>query len=341
MARFVLSKSRVKEQYDRLAELGLKVSYSCKTNWEVAGVLEQEREECWFSVHNVAEVDRLAAPEKVWFFPQALSVGEFGVVLGKGVRRFVIDTEEDLRMLLEAASDVGTKVFVVLRMKFQEHRVGSGRYFVYGLSSRRVKELVLELDGDARVSGLGVHVHRKSQNTSEWELVRELEDGLGDEVLRKLSVVNIGGGLPVRYKTYTSDVLPYIFGKLQEARAYLAERGVELWIEPGRFLAAPAVKLETKILQVYGETIVLDCSVYNAAIDTMVTEIRMEIEGELSSGDAYLVKGNTPTRDDIFRYKVFLDGPKVGDRMVFLNAGAYNYWCDFCSLEKLETVVQK
>ena len=42
---------------------------------------------------------------------------------------------------------------------------------------------------------------------------------------------------------------------------------------------------------------------------------------------------------DLFRYRVFLKDPKVGDKIVFLNAGAYNFATDFCGLKKLETVV--
>jgi ornithine decarboxylase len=42
---------------------------------------------------------------------------------------------------------------------------------------------------------------------------------------------------------------------------------------------------------------------------------------------------------DIFRYRTYLDNPKVGDKIVFLNAGAYTYSTDFCNLKKLETVI--
>jgi len=44
----------------------------------------------------------------------------------------------------------------------------------------------------------------------------------------------------------------------------------------------------------------------------------MLVEGELDGdGKFYLIKGNSPTRDDIFRYKVKLINPKVGDKIVF------------------------
>jgi len=47
----------------------------------------------------------------------------------------------------------------------------------------------------------------------------------------------------------------------------------------------------------------------------------------------------TPCSMDLFRYKAYLDNPKVGDELVFLNAGAYNFTSDFCDLEKIETIV--
>ena len=42
---------------------------------------------------------------------------------------------------------------------------------------------------------------------------------------------------------------------------------------------------------------------------------------------------------DLFRYRAYLENPKKGDALVFLNAGAYNFTTDFCDLEKLETEV--
>ena len=74
-------------------------------------------------------------------------------------------------------------------------------------------------------------------------------------------------------------------------------------------------------------------------MDTFVVPIRLLVEGELENGTAYTIKGCTPDSTDVFRYRVYLDMPKIGDKIVFRNAGAYTYTTDFCNLEKLETVV--
>jgi len=54
-ARFVLSKKKLLEQFKLLEDLGLKISYSYKTNKEVGNVL-QEISDCDFSIHSREEI---------------------------------------------------------------------------------------------------------------------------------------------------------------------------------------------------------------------------------------------------------------------------------------------
>ncbi|NCN99464.1 decarboxylase [Candidatus Pacearchaeota archaeon CG10_big_fil_rev_8_21_14_0_10_35_219] len=334
-ARFVLDKKKVVEQYQKLRKLG-RVSYSFKTNRDVGKVLDEDTDS-EFSIHNISEIDMLN-PRRVWFFAQAWHEDDIKKILGKGVRSFVVDNEKDLDELLNVVNE---RVNLILRMKFQEHRMHAGKYFDYGMSARKVNEIISRIKDNEKIGKLGIHIHRKSQNASEWEIKQELEDSLERGVLERLDIINLGGGFPVKYRTYTAEVMDYIFSKVEEVKTWLKEQGkeIEVYLEPGRFIAAPAVKLETEVLQVYDGVIVVNTSIYNCALDTILTDIRMLVEGELENGDGYKIKGNSPTRDDIFRYKVKLKDVKVGDKLVFLNAGAYNYTTDFCGFEKLETIV--
>ena len=77
----------------------------------------------------------------------------------------------------------------------------------------------------------------------------------------------------------------------------------------------------------------------NSDMDAIIVPVKLLIQGELdkSKGKPFVVKGITPCSVDLFRYRVYLDNPKVGDELVFLNAGAYNFSSDFCDLEKVET----
>jgi len=343
-AKFILSKKMIKEQLDKLLDLGLKVSYSLKTNKQVGKVIQDMNLDCDFSIHVFSEIELIENKEKIWFFLQAEDKEQIKEILEKGVKNFVIDNEIDLQNLLEVVKETDKKINLSLRMKFRENRIGTGKYFVYGLESRKVNELIFQLKDNKNIEKLGIHIHRKSQNTSEWLIIEELKDSLTKETLEIIKFINFGGGLPIKYKTYTSKVMPYIFQQLKKGVEWLKEKNIGTYIEPGRFIAGPCIKLETEIIQVQGKNIIINTSIYQAALDTHITGIKLEIENELDEkgiGDYYLIKGNSPTRDDIFRYKVKLsrEQVKVGEKIVFLNAGAYNYATDFFGYNPLKTEV--
>ena len=336
---FLLSKKILKDQVKILEDLGLKVSYSYKTNREVGNLLQKLSPSVNFSIHAKDEIEMIKDKSKISFFTQAESINELKQILEIGIKTFVIDNEIDLERILETIKNTNTKINLSLRMKFQEHRIGSGKYFVYGMPSRKINEIIEEIKDNPLIEKLGIHIHRKSQNTSEWEIKEELEDSLTKESLKRINTINFGGGLPVKYRSYTSKVLPYIFQKLINAKEFLKQYDIETIIEPGRFLAAPCIKLETEIIQVQNKNLIINTTIYNCALDNILTGTKMLVENELEEGTSYLIKGNSPTRDDIFRYKVKLNNPKVGDKIIFLNAGAYNYTTDFFGYKKLETEI--
>jgi ornithine decarboxylase len=339
-AKFILSKQTLKDQVKLLTDLGFKVSYSYKTNREVGNVLQEICSEVDFSIHAEEEIEMIKDKSKISFFIQAESIEDLKEILSNGVRNFVVDNEIDLERILNAVKENEIKINLSLRMKFQEHRVGSGKYFVYGMHSMKVNQIILDLKDNQFIEDFGIHIHRKSQNTSEWEIKQELEDSLTKETLERINFINFGGGLPTRYRSYVSNVLPYIFQKLTNAKEFLNKYQIKTIIEPGRFLAAPPIKLETEIIQVQGNNIIVNTTIYNCALDNVLTGTKMLVERELAdSGEIYLIKGNSPTRDDIFRYSVRLKDPSVGDKIVFLNAGAYNYTTDFFGYKKLETEI--
>jgi len=345
-ARFILSKKKLIEQVKKLEDLGLKVSYSYKTNKEV-GKLLQDCSKVDFSIHAFEEVNDIRSKERVWFFTQAEDEQELAKLLNLGIKNFVVDNRVDLERLLQVLAEKKVNIDLSLRMKFKEHRIGSGKYFVYGMSSKEINKLVSRLKENQFIGNLGVHIHRKSQNTSEWNIVEELKDSLNEDSLSNIAFINLGGGLPSIYRSSSVNVFSYIFSKISEAVKWLKEREIEVYIEPGRFLAAPCIKLVAEIIQKYDKNLVINTTIYNCALDNVLTGTKMLVEGELEGSgqdlaednEDYLIKGNSPTRDDIFRYKVKLSVKKVGDKLVFLNAGAYNYTTDFFGYTKLETKV--
>ncbi len=326
MARFILNKKKVFEQLDIIKGISDEVSYSFKSNTKVGQILEGN---CSLSVHSKENLKLIENKEKVWFFLQG------NKEIPKEVNNFVVDNENDLKNLLKEDRTIN----LLLRLKLKEHTIHTGKHFVFGFSSSRINELLSELRNNKNIDKLGIHFHRKTQNVSEWNLKEELEDSI--ENFSNIDIVNIGGGIPAEYKNYRKEMISHIFNKIKELKEFLNKKSIKVILEPGRFIAGPAIKLETEIINLYGNNIIVDASVYNAAMDTFVANIRLLVKDEVEKGEAYIIKGVTPDSLDIFRYRVYFEKkPEVGDKITFLNAGAYNYSSNFFNLKEIETEIK-
>ncbi|MBW2971348.1 decarboxylase, partial [Candidatus Woesearchaeota archaeon] len=231
-AKFVLSKRIVQQQLDSLKPYADRISYSIKTNYEVGKVLEW-MSDCSFSVHSIEEAKLINKPNRLWYFAQALDKQDIQLLLKIGVKNFVVDNHNDLKILLE---NVDGNINLLLRMRLREHTVHTGKHFVYGFYSKDVNELIAQLKHNKMIDKLGIHFHRKTQNVSEWNLKNELMQSISNETLKDIDLVNIGGGLPSVYKNFRPDVLPLIFEKILDLRRWLNSNDIEMIIEPGRYI---------------------------------------------------------------------------------------------------------
>jgi len=333
-AKFILSKKKLMDNYNEIKDKTDIVSYSYKTNPDIGKLLEET--DCMFSVHTIENLTQKDL-NRVWFFAQAWNTEELNLLFEKNVVNFVVDNENDLTLLLNYIKENNKKINLLLRMRLKEHTIHTGKHFVYGFFSAKVNELLPELKKNSNIIELGIHFHRKTQNVSEWSLKQELIDTI--KHWDKIDLVNIGGGLPAEYKNFRQEVLKNIFEKISLLRRWLNNQNIKMIIEPGRYLAASPIKLEAEITNIYDNNIIVNCSVYNSAMDTFVANIRLLVENELKEGISYTIKGCTPDSMDIFRYKVFLEKQKIGIKIVFLNAVAYNFASNFFNLAKLQTVI--
>lgn len=336
-AYFKFSKSKINEKYKELKELCDIPSYSVKTNPDIVPVLEEETSSM-FSIHTQESLERIDNKDRVLFFLQGVKKGEVEELVKRGVKKFVVDNESDLEIFLNDVKIIDSEVELLLRMKLKENTVNTGKYFVYGFNTRQVRELIPKLKDNQKINKLGIHFHRKTQNIGEWNILKELKDSYTQEIFDKIDTLNIGGGLPIKYKNYnySKKVIESIKDKILELKDFINDYNIDLMIEPGRFICGPSGKLVTNIISIQKDTIIIDASVYNCAMDTFVADIKLFVENEKEKGEEYTIKGCTPDSMDIFRYKVYLqEEPKVGDQIIFTNAGAYTYSSNFCDLKKL------
>lgn len=338
--KFILSKKKVIEQYCLAEELSDLVSYSSKTNPIVTGVLE-ENTNSFFSVHSKYELNNIKDKSRVIFLAQGWDSKEIKDLISEGIRFFVVDNIQDLYTLKGELSGQ-EKINLFLRLKLKENTLRTEKHFVFGFSSDFVNSEIQKLKSFPGVNAIGIHFHRKTQNMAEWDLEREIENVLSQDVLKSLDYLIMGGGLPSIYANTNVKVFEGIYSKVREFKKFVNSFGAKLIIEPGRFISAPAIKLETNVKAIYDNNIIVDASVYNGDLDALIVPVKLLVEGELEKGqgEAYAIKGITPCSMDLFRYRVYLSEVKVGDKLTFLNAGAYNFTTDFCDLPKIDTIIE-
>lgn len=339
--KFTLSKKVVLEQYNKVREVVDILGFSSKTNPRVSPMIE-ENTDGFLSVHMINELKHVKDMSRVLFLAQGWTSEIVEDLYKRGIRSFAVDNEFDLDILLSTIEPTDWKITLLVRLKLKEHSLRTERYFVFGMTSDVINERVAQLKDNPRIEHLGVHFHRKTQNVNEWKIRQDIEDVLSEETLEAIDILNIGGGLPSEYANTNVDVIGGIFRRLTELREWLHEKDIQLMIEPGRFISAPAGKLITYITGVYDNNIIVNASVYNSDMDAILVPVKLRVEGEVgnNAGKPYVIKGCTPCSMDLFRYRVYLkDEPRIGDEIVFINAGAYNFTSNFCDLEEIPTEI--
>jgi ornithine decarboxylase len=340
---FTISKKIVLEQFDKVQELCDMVSYSSKTNPRITNILEDNKK-CFFSVHLENELKNIKNYQRVIYLAQAWDYDFIDKLISLKINKFVVDNLEDLDVLLRYL-DQNNEVMIdlMLRSKLKENSVKTETYFVFGMSSSLINSTIKKLKNHNQIKNLGIHFHRKSQNVGEWNLLEEIQTMYTQETLESIGILNIGGGLPSVYANTNPNTFHSIYKKIKEFKDAINKMGIKLMIEPGRFIAAPAGKLHTKIMQIYDNNIIINASVYNSDMDALIVPMKLLVENEKDKNDSeakpYVIKGKTPCSMDLFRYKVYLENPKKGDEIVFINTGAYNFTTDFCNLEKIEEMI--
>ncbi|MFH0905739.1 MAG: decarboxylase [archaeon] len=340
--KFIISKSKVLEEYNNLLKYTDIISYSVKSNPYITEILE-DNSSSQFLVHSINELDRVRDGSKIWYMIHACDTQELEILFAKKVNSFIVDNLVDLNNLLEYIKENKQKINLLLRMKLKENTIHTGRYFVFGLNSDIINKQILILRENKLIEKLGIHFHRKTLNLDEWSIISELEDSILPETFKLIDLLDIGGGVPIIYKNTNISSIISVYNRILELKEYVNSKNIKLIIEPGRAIAGPCAILETTIKNVIDDSIIIDASVYNCSLDTIVANVKLLVEDEVEKEDssantkAYTIKGCTPCSLDIFRYRVYFDKSRklaIGDKIRFINAGAYIYSSDFADLTK-------
>ncbi|WP_308258963.1 type III PLP-dependent enzyme [Pseudonocardia sp. H11422] len=276
-----------------------------------------------------------ADPAALCFGNPVRSPADLAAAHAAGVRRFVTDSREDLADLAVHAPDAS----VLVRVLVDDDGSATPLHGKFGAAPKEAVELLRAV----RAAGLhveGVTFHVGSQQTRPAtfrDAVRLALQVAGAAGVRR-PVLDVGGGLPVRYR---SPVLPpAAFGAAVREAADGAVRAgvvdeVALTVEPGRVLVAEAGVLRTRVLRVsyrpgvdHRRWVYLDAGRYQGLAETENEAIGypLRVPGRSGPVGAVVLAGPTCDGDDVLYRRTPYALPlalRAGDTVDVLHAGAY------------------
>ncbi|NNK34231.1 MAG: bifunctional aspartate kinase/diaminopimelate decarboxylase, partial [Xanthomonadales bacterium] len=325
---------RAARKLRRLRSIG-RVLYALKANDHPKLLRALANEGVHFECVSMAEVEHVLAevpsssPADILFTPNFAPRGEYEAAIEAGVQLTV-----DNSWAIQAWPDLfeGREIFLRLDLNtgYGHHRkvITSGVDSKFGISLEHLDDVrarLAEIGG--RVVGLHAHTGSGVINADVWreqlERFFDVLPGFPD-----VRVLDLGGGLGVPDRPGRAGFdLERMDELLVEA---LGERDVELWLEPGRYLAAEAGVLLSRVTQLKtkGQYRYLGMATgMNSLIRPALYGAYHEIVNLTRLGEEaarhYRVVGPICESGDVIGESRFLPESSEGDVLLVANAGAY------------------
>ena len=280
------------------------------------------------------------APQHIVFSGVGKTADELRAAVRAGVGHLNVESREELELVGHVAKTEGTKVHVGIRVNpdvtTETHPyISTGKSGIkFGLPTDQVipaAQYVLQ-HPSLELTTLAMHLGSQLVDTAPFRLgigrLLELLDQLRRTGITTLRVLDIGGGLGIRYsdepsmdpEEFASAVLPL-----------LAPTGLTVYLEPGRFLVGSAGVLLTRVLYRKHsggkEFVVVDAGMNDLVRPSHYQayhEIVELVEHGRPGGRADVV-GPVCETGDFLALDRDLPGLEAGDGLAVLGAGAYGF----------------
>ena len=348
---YVYSAASVRTAYERLASalagLPVHIHYAMKANSNLA--LLRVIRECGAGVDVVSSGElyraRTAGFEgrNIVFAGVGKTLFELEFALDVGVRCINVESEAELEVLSEIASARGATAPVSLRINPGVVNVTAGHAYIatgeegtkFGIPIGRgiaAATRAASLPGIALV-GLDMHIGSQIAEVEAFadaqRRLRALLDAIRVEGITTVRTVDVGGGFPVAYTD--SEPTADLDGFARVLRETFGDAGVDLIIEPGRFLVAEAGVLLTEVLY-RKESGSKHFMIVDAGMNDLLRPSHYEAHHEIEP----VITSNAPTQTvdvvgpvcesgDFLALDRQMADVGAGTLLAVRNAGAYGY----------------
>ncbi len=320
------------------------IAYSVKANGNLAVLATLAREGCGADVVSLGELRRALAaaiaPQRIVFSGVGKSRAELQAALGHCIHQFNVESEDELRLLSDVASAVGTRAPVALRVNPDvaagaHPNISTGKagdkFGIAWTDAREAYALAARLPG-IEIVGIDVHIGSQIDRLEPMrdafrrtvDLARQLRvDGHG---IRR---IDFGGGLAIPYAPGDDPPSPAAYAQM--VAETVGDLDIEVIVEPGRVIVGNAGVLVTEALYLKASPartfLVVDAGMNDLirpALYGAFHAIRPLAEpADDARAIAYDVVGPICESTDKFATGRVLPAMRPGERLAIMSAGAY------------------
>jgi ornithine decarboxylase len=292
-----------------------------------------------FDTASLNEIDMVLAtgakPDRISYGNTIKKKTDIAAAHQRGVNLYAFDSEAELGKIADAAP--GSKVFCRILTSGANADWPLSRKF--GCDVQMARNLLLAAaKRDVIPHGVSFHVGSQQRDPAQWDaavaqaawLFRECEEnGV------QLSMLNIGGGFPTRYRRTIPGMKAYGAAIDESLSRHFGNRIPDVIVEPGRQMVGSAGVIQTEVVLISRKSdndakrwVYLDIGKFGGLAETMDEAIQYPITSSTRDGAAAPVVLAGPTCDsaDILYEKADYRLPEdleIGDKLEIRSAGAY------------------
>lgn len=346
---YVYSASTIRERHAELsgalAPLGARIHFSVKANSSLAILALLRSLGAGVDIVSGGELHRALLAgfggDDIVFSGVGKTRGELDAALAAGVASINVESEGELALLQDAAAARGIVARVALRVNpnvaadTPHPYTRTGEHGMkFGIPNDRVLDVARDARrmSNVRITGIAAHIGSQIFDPAPYRTAAAILVGLKRELeraaLAMITTIDVGGGLAV---TYESEEHPDLAAYADALRPVAAEPGVQLVVEPGRFLVAESGVLLTRVLyrkRSGGQDIVITDAGMNDLIRPSLYASHHAVDAVGSDAAPTLranVVGPVCESGDFFARDRLITDVAPGDLVALRTAGAYGY----------------
>ncbi len=243
-----------------------------------------------------------------------------------GLNYFAFDSTMEVEKLARYAP--GCNVYVRLSVPNEGSEWPLSKKFGVEMDEAEVL-LVYAKEKGLNPIGITFHVGSQCNNVYNWNIAVDKAWDLWETVGQQgitLSMLNIGGGYPIRYTKNVVDI-ETIEKKVDKVIYQKFPDDIDVFIEPGRAVVGDAgVFVSTVIGKVRrGDEnwLYIDVGVFNGMMESIGGIKYTYVVGSRSDEKAWTIAGPSCDSFDVIDRNVKLPEPEIGNRILILSSGAY------------------